>query len=461
MLRGGKVRRILAHLRTATYSVPASALPALAADPNVRYVSPNRPVRGKLEYANPAVHADLAARAGINGSGIRVAVIDSGINQARDLSDQSRPRSRVVYSESFVDDDKSTVDKFGHGTHVAGIIAGNATTSSAGPRQFHGMGDGIELVNLRVLNAEGVGDDEAVLAAIDRAILLKDLLGIRVINLSLGRPVRESWTVDPLCQAVARAWQAGLVVVVAAGNDGRRGYGSVNSPGNQPNVITVGAVNDRGTLMTGDDIITSYSSKGPTAIDYIAKPDIVAPGNNIVSLAAGNKNSTANLVPWDYYLQTTRPGFSVNYYRLSGTSMAAPMVAGAAALLLDKDPKLSPDTVKLRLMRTARRNFPANPVQVTDLATGTVFNVRHDVFSIGAGYLDVWAALQSTDVAQSAISAQAVRENGAVVLTGSSLIFPDNIIWGGEDAMLEANNIIWGGEESTFEALSTQLHGEQ
>jgi serine protease AprX len=136
-----------------------------------------------------------------------------------------------------------------------------------------------------------------VIKAINQAISVKDIYNIRVMNLSLGRPVMESYTQDPLCQAVEAAWQAGIVVVVAAGNDGRDnsagtdGYGTISAPGNDPYVITVGAMNTKNTPDRGDDVITSYSSKGPTAIDHIAKPDLVAPGNRVISLQMGGNLS--------------------------------------------------------------------------------------------------------------------------------------------------------------------------
>src|SRR5689334_1939709 len=121
---------------------------------------------------------------------------------------------------------------------------------------------------------------------------VKNQYNIRVMNLSLGRPVYESYKLDPLCQAVEAAWKAGIVVVVAAGNDGRtnyatlNGYGTITAPGNDPYVITVGAMNTKGTPDRSDDVMTSYSSKGPTAIDHIVKPDLVAPGNKVISLQA-------------------------------------------------------------------------------------------------------------------------------------------------------------------------------
>src|SRR5205085_1377199 len=171
------------------------------------------------------------------------------------------------------------------------IIAGNGSDSQNGySEQYAGIAPASSIINLRVLDGQGGGSDSQVIAAIQRAIQLKDAYNIRIINLSLGRPVFESYTLDPLCQAVEAAWQAGIVVVVAAGNSGRdnssgtQGYGTISSPGNDPYVITVGAMNANGTNWTSDDTIASYSSKGPTLADHIVKPDLVAPGNNVISL---------------------------------------------------------------------------------------------------------------------------------------------------------------------------------
>ena len=155
---------------------------------------------------------------------------------------------------------------------MAGIVGGDGTASTghAYYYTFRGIAPKANLVNLRALDSSGQGTDSSVISAIDRAITLKNAYGIRVINLSLGRMIQESYTEDPLCQAVQRAWQSGLVVVVAAGNYGRDnsmgtyGYGTITSPGNSPYVITVGAMKDMGTISKVDDLIASYSSKGPT-----------------------------------------------------------------------------------------------------------------------------------------------------------------------------------------------------
>ena len=148
------------------------------------------------------------------------------------------------------------------------------------------------LLDLRVLDRNGNGSDSFVIAAIERAIDLKNAYNIRVINLSLGRNIFESYSLDPVCQSVEAAWKAGIVVVVAAGNGGRnndygtQGYATIQAPGNDPNVITVGATKTNGTPGRLDDTVASYSSKGPTLLDHIVKPDLVAPGNRIVSLAS-------------------------------------------------------------------------------------------------------------------------------------------------------------------------------
>src|ERR1700726_5114083 len=166
---------------------------------------------------------------------------------------------------------------------------------------------------------------------------MKSTFNIRVINLSLGRPVYESYKMDPLCHAVEAAWKSGIVVVVAAGNNGRYqqtdGYGTITSPGNDPYVITVGAMKPMGTPSRVDDLVGSYSSKGPTALDAVAKPDLVAPGNLLVSLEApGSTLYTGypgNQVPYSYYVNGGSTAPSSNYFTLSGTSMATGVVSGA------------------------------------------------------------------------------------------------------------------------------------
>src|SRR6202035_4193551 len=181
------------------------------------------------------------------------------------------------------------------------------------------------IINLRVLNASGGATDSQVIAAINQAISLKSKYNIRVINLSLGRAVYETYKLDPLCQAVEKAWRNGIVVVVAAGNNGRylptSGYGTVTAPGNDPYVITVGAMKPMGTPERTDDLIASYSSKGPTLIDHVVKPDVVAPGNLVVATETSNttlyNTELDNRVPYSAYIYGGSASPSKFYFELS------------------------------------------------------------------------------------------------------------------------------------------------
>ena len=169
------------------------------------------------------------------------------------------------------------------------------------------------------------------------------------------------------------------MVVVAAGNNGRdnsmgrRDPPRISAPGNSPYVITVGTMTEMSTTVRGNDLIASYGSKGPTLVDHVVKPDLVAPGNIIVSALAPNSaikdRYAQNVVPISYYESSSTGNVSTSYFRLSGTSMAAPMVSGAAALLLEKQPEMTPDQVKARLMKTATKALPASSVHV-DSADG-------------------------------------------------------------------------------------------
>ena len=196
--RGGNLKAELNLIHAASYTFPAAALQGIADDPQVIYISPDRSVGATLDSASPTVGAQIALQYGWNGTGIGIAVIDSGITSSRDLNDPGNPKpnaSRIVYSQSFVAQSNAVQDHFGHGTHVAGILAGNGSAST-GPnysRTFGGIARNANLVNLQVLDGNGIGTDSAVINAINRAIELKTTYNIRVINLSLGRPVYESY----------------------------------------------------------------------------------------------------------------------------------------------------------------------------------------------------------------------------------------------------------------------------
>jgi serine protease AprX len=475
--RGGRLRFSLEHIQGAAYRIPVKLLSWLERHPDVAYVSPDRPNKVAFDDEIPAVNADIARQQyyTLDGTGVGVAVIDSGVYDHDDLQTTDYSASRIVYSESFVAGDPSTNDAFGHGTHVAGIIAGNGSDSQIGySHSYIGLAPNANIINLRVLDGNGAGSDSQVIAAIQRAVQLKDTYNIRVINLSLGRNIYESYTQDPLCQAVEAAWQAGIVVVVAAGNNGRDnshgtdGYATIEAPGNDPTVITVGATKTNDTPTRVDDTIASYSSKGPTLLDHVVKPDLVAPGNRIVSL-----ESPGSLLATTFSSLVVTPGRTCvfgsctiplggQYMRLSGTSMATPVVAGAAALMIQQDPTVTPDTVKARMMKTAWKGYPVNSWAYDVWGAGHFS--QYDVFTIGAGYLDVDAVLGNTDVASGvSLSPTATFDPttrtaalnhvlsitwGSSITWGDAIVWGDSIVWGNgvvlNEDVIWGNSVVWG-----------------
>jgi serine protease AprX len=458
---GGTLRNRLDIVRAGAYSIPALSIGSLADDPEVVRISPDHKLKGMLDITTAAVNASAAWASGWTGKGIGVAVIDSGITPHPDLD------TRVVYGKSFLGTG-TTNDLFGHGDHVAGIIAssGKSSTCPSCTRTFKGIAPAASLLNLQVLDQNGVGTDSNVIAAIQQAISLQKQYNVRVINLSLGRPIYESYTQDPLCQAVEAAWKAGIVVVVAAGNGGRdnsqgtNGYATITAPGNDPYVVTVGAMKTMSTPDRSDDLVASYSSKGPTLIDHIVKPDIVAPGNKVISLLASiskqnpslpylTVNYPQNIIAPPYYGKSPTGGNM--YYLLSGTSMATPVVSGTVADLLQAQPTLTPDQVKAKLMLTAYKNFPSTSV-TTDPVTGAIYVSQYDMFTVGAGYLDTQAALNDSNIATgTALSPTASYDSvsGDVYLStdpsavwNTTAVWDSRAVWGTTE--IEATRAVWG-----------------
>lgn len=446
--RGGKLKT--RHQSVTGYSalVPAGSLAALSEDPDVERISYDAPVRALMDVALKAVRADLAPAGpgGLDGSGIGIALIDTGVQAHVDLVSGRGP-SDVVEVE-IVGREKGLADYFGHGTHVAGVLAGSGAASS-GPlafRTFRGVAPGARLISVRALQSDGTGTTSDVLAGIDWVLTHRKGYNIRVLNLSLGHAIEESFVTDPLCRAVRRAVQSGIVVVTSAGNGGRigTGFGTILSPGNDPSVITVGAMDDNNTVAREDDVLAPYSAKGPTLIDSILKPDLVAPGSAIVSLrAVGSAIDTTHpelvLKTGDYSAAQPRDAAGA-YLTLSGTSLAAPLVAGAAALMLQQDPQLTPADVKSRLMLTAGKD-------------------GYLPFETGAGYLDVQAALTSTEHAGSALSPRAVAgPDGEITLLPLEPTWDgawqQSLIWGGrylgnvlmtENSRVSGSGLVWSG----------------
>jgi serine protease AprX len=307
---------------------------------------------------------------GVTGQGVVVAVLDSGIASHKALG------GKVLASVSMIAGESAT-DEYGHGTHVAGIITGTGSYA-AGVTSLYtgGIAPGAQLVNVRVLGDDGVGNTSDVIAGIDWVIANKSKYNIKVMNLSLGHAVTEPVAFDPLCAAVERAYRAGIIVVAAAGNagklaDGTPVLGGIASPGNSPYAITVGATNTWGTASRGDDTVTTYSSRGPSKWDNNAKPDLAAPGNKIISLEAPNSYIAA------HYPSEHIAGSGTNaYLRMSGTSMSAPMISGAAALLLQAQPSMSFSQVKFVLQ------------------SGSTYMVDAGVYAAGAGNANFWTSRQ-------------------------------------------------------------------
>ena len=332
----------------------------LASDADVDHLSGDLPVRVTMSVSNQSTAADqvragvsggllgLGAIAGVSGQGVGVAVIDSGISPHAALA------RKVVANVSFVTGDTQTADVYGHGTHVAGIIAGSGGPAlGVTPLYTGGIAPGAQLINVRVLGADGSGYTSDVIAGIDWVIAHRVAYNIRVVNLSLGHPVTEPAATDPLCEEVQKAVSAGIVVVVSAGNSGKAADGSpvlggITSPGNSPFALTVGALNTWGTVARSDDSVTTYSSRGPTRYDLAVKPDVAAPGNKIISLEAAGSTLSAG-----YPVLHVAGSGSNAYMQLSGTSMAAPMVSGGVALLLQGNRALSPAQIKLALQSSA------------------------------------------------------------------------------------------------------------
>jgi serine protease AprX len=414
---GALVHKHFKNTQAVAAEMSPGALKQLANDPGVAYISVDRPLGAKqklssistsAEYTTEPINAPALWARGYDGTGIGVAVIDSGVANLPDLGPKAGAPQRLVYSASFPSTlAGGTQDSYGHGTHVAGLIAGNGDHSAGNQfsRTFTGVAPNANLINLRVLDQNGQGSDSTVIEAIEAAIALKNTYNIRVINLSLGRPIWESYQQDPLCQAVEAAWKAGIVVVVAAGNDGRdqnlnlEGYGTIEAPGNDPYVITVGAMNTMNTASPSDDIMASYSSKGPSFIDQIAKPDLVAPGNLVTSLLKGGSSLQVEnptfFTPTNFYLSNGNTNASPDYTPLSGTSMATAVASGAVALLLQAQPQLTPDAVKALLMASAQRSYFPLVSTAVDPISGAKYISHYDALTVGAGYLDIQATLNN------------------------------------------------------------------
>ena len=389
---GAHVKQKHENLDSRVIEMPAAAVEALAAREDIAYISPDRETHA-LGHISLTTGADAArlmdtTTSTSNNGWVGIAVLDSGVDVwHKSFYNASGSSSRVSGNYIFTSEAATgKLDDYGHGTHVASAAAGSALV--AGGAYKGAASDGF-IYNLKVLDSQGRGTVSQLLAAMDWVISNRTLYNLRVVNLSLGMPAVDSYRNDPVCKAVRRMVDLGIVVVVAAGNDGKdamgqKVYGQIHSPGIEPSAITVGATNTFGTDTRADDVVTTYSSRGPTRgawtdgagvvhHDNLIKPDLVAPGNKVIWAAASDNNLLLNHPELNANVSADK---TRNMMTMNGTSMAAPLVAGAASLLLRHNPRLTPNMVKAILMYTAQ------PL------------AGHNAFEQGAGQLNIEGAVR-------------------------------------------------------------------
>src|SRR5215213_7094516 len=363
-------RREMKQLGMFSLSLPFGMVSELASFPEVSYVSSNEAVRS-FGHVSSTTGADAgkaialnSGRGVVDGSGIGIAILDSGIdaNHAQFSSTTTGPR--ILANVDFTGENR-TDDPYGHGTFVAAAAAGGAGAGA----EYSGVAPGVSLLNVRVLNSAGEGTVETVLAGLDWVAAHARQYNIRIVNLSLGTRAVDSYKYDVLCRAVRGLSNSGILVVVAAGNDGKnalgqRIYGAIHSPGIEPSALTVGASNTFQTNGRSDDGVATYSSRGPTRSywidedgvthhDNLLKPDMVAPGNKLVSAQARNNLLVLTNPLLNASGLLTDP--SKKMMSMSGTSVATPIVSGTAALMIQLNPKLTPNMLKAFMEYSAQK----------------------------------------------------------------------------------------------------------
>jgi serine protease AprX len=384
---GGRVTRPLPLIGGFAADVPADSLSTLGRGDSIRglYIDADIQMAGVGTEAYDDIEPNLAWRRsirlsqvplGIDGTGVTVAMIDTGVAQVEDLG--ARVVARVDFTPGGAGD-----DAYGHGTHLAGVIAGDGSASDG---KWRGVAPGAKIVSVKVAGPDGSTDVSVVIAALQWVVTHRAQYGIKVLNLSFGTDSLQPYAIDPLNAAVERAWAAGITVVVSSGN---RGPGTINKPGDDPFVITVGAVDVHQTSDRRDDEVASFSSSGVTQ-DGFAKPDLVAPGTSIV--ATRDAGSTIDGLHQDAIVDG-------DYFKGTGTSQAGAVVSGVAALLYQANPSLHPSAVKSILMGSTLR--------ASQYRSGG-----------GAGMVDAAAALQGIGSGDWA-NVGLIRSLGAGSLEGS------------------------------------------
>lgn len=326
----------------------------------LKTVFQNAHITMQMDMARKVVNANIVQEKGYSGKNIGIAILDTGISP---IDDFLYPKNRIIAFKDFINNKKNPYDDNGHGTHVAGIAGGNGTSSNG---KYKGIAPQCNLIGVKVLDEEGKGNASDVLAGLQWIIDNKERYNIKIANLSIS--TNNTSSNDPLVKAVEKIWDSGIIVTIAAGNDGPK-KSTINSPAISKKVITIGSSDDNITANVWGNRLINFSGRGPT-LDCIIKPDVLAPGVNIVSCLSNNISKKSDNV------------IDKNYFALSGTSMSTPIVSGAIALLLEKYNNLSPNDVKLMLKKCCKNlHLPKNQqgwglINVSKLLSQEVFYAR-------------------------------------------------------------------------------------
>lgn len=344
--KGIEIKHELPLINAYAVEVESGELEEMARSDLVEYISDDARMTSLLNIAAQEVGARIANDTGYTGKGVGIAILDTGIYPHQDLV---RPKNRIVAFKDFINNRQTPYDDNGHGTFVAGVAAGNGYLSGG---KYRGIAPDASLIGVKVMDENGSGDSSDIIAGMQWVVNNKDKYNIRVLSVSLGAKPGSVTKFDPLAVAVDAVWDKGIVVVVAAGNSGPR-QNTITTPGISSKVITVGAVDDKRTIEYEDDKMADFSSRGPVNRRLI-KPDLVAPGVNISSLATNKE-----------YRGTRLEEMSEPYRNMSGTSVSTPIVSGAAALMLSMNDKLTPDEIKKKFMKNTYK------MKVSEYAQGS------------------------------------------------------------------------------------------
>ncbi len=438
---GGRIGMRLGIIDGYKAVVPVDAVDEVILLPNVRAVTPDASVKllhsvdgfdgasdtGSIYNVTKSIKAHDVWRNGITGQGVDVALIDSGVINVNGLTTPGKIINGPDLSFESQSDNVRYLDTFGHGTHMAGLIAGkgdnvSSTSDYTNHDRFVGVAPDSRILSVKVAQADGATDVSQVIAAIDWVVQHRNDNGmnVRVLNLSFGTDGVQDYQLDPLSYAAEVAWRKGIVVVVAAGNSGY-GTAKLNNPAYNPYVLAVGADDTRGTFATDDDTIPDWSSRG----DGTRNPDVVAPGKSLQSLR----------VPGSF-IDAQYPLGRINsrFFRGSGTSQATAIVSGAAALLLSQRPTLTPDQVKRLLM------LSASPLPAADtVAQGSgLINLKAAAAAPTPNYTQTWPASSGTGSLEASRGSSHLTNNG-VDLVGEQDIFGN--AWSGTTW----SGTSWGG----------------